>query len=866
MIESYDRPVPLLERDRELAVLRAALRGAQDGQGSALAVAGEAGVGKSALLSCAQAEEPGFRVLRGNCDPLSTPRPLGPFRDIAGPLGLGRVVRDEDVPLPEFCEGIYDALRSEPTVLIVEDLHWVDAASVDVLRFLGRRVEAAPLLVLLSYRDREVWARHPARPLLDDFARVEGLTTLHLGPLSVDAVRELVAGSDLDPEHVHRVTRGNPFFVVEVAREPDRPLPESVRDSILAHTSEVSDEDFEVLQLVAAAPDRLDDRVLPELAVSLPTLRRLDRTGLLTRSRGGLVFRHELARQAIESTIPPGGVAWLHARLLDALERVIPDEPAVLTHHAVAAGDRTRTAQHARAAADESMHAGAHTEAAEFLKIALDNLDGSQDERAELLQQMSFQQYMTSRLTEAIANVRATFPLWQRAGNSPGLAGAHEQCAVLEYYNAHYDEAESLAESACRISLEAGHEHVYAGARATRGILAYTRSDHATASRCSAEASQIAAAEGLTQVALRTQLVSDLLALASGDTAARSAVEAHIKAASSADWDELASTGYSHLVNLDIEHRRFRAADSILEESLPFALARDIPICHQWQTGMRSRLRFAQGRWSAAVEDAEQVLDEVGMPIARLWPLVVAGLVPLRRGEDQRADNPLELAWELSSRMDEPVRLLAVLSALAERVWMTGVDDPRVSDAAVTAVGRLAGAAGAEWAVGDLAAWLRRLDLLDSVPAGIAEPFRLALEGAHAEAAEFWHQAGEPFNEAMALADSTDPSHRVRAVELLDALGAAGTADRLRIQLRQEGVPNVPIRPRASTRANPGGLTNRQLDVAKLVAQGLTNAEIGTRLFISAKTADHHVSAVLTKLGVEKRRAVMMRAQELGLV
>ena len=371
------------------------------------------------------------------------------------------------------------------------------------------------------------------------------------------------------------------------------------------------------------------------------------------------------------------------------------------------------------------MHASAHTEAAEFLQIALDNLDGSQDERAGLLQRMSFQQYMTSRLTEAIVNVRATFPLWERAGNAPGLAGAHEQCAILEYYNARYDEAENLAETACRISLEGGHEHVYAGARATRGILAYSRSDHGTASGCSLEASQIAVAEGLPQVTLRTRLVGDLVALASGDTGARSAVDAHIKAAISADWDELASTGYSHLVNLDIEQRRFRAADNLLEASLPFALERDIPICHQWQTGMRSRLRFAQGRWSAAVEDAEQVLDEVGMPIARLWPLLVAGLVPLRRGENQRPDNPLELAWELASRMDEPVRLLAVLSALAERRWMTGVEDPRVSDAAVKAVARLAGDAGTEWAVGDLAAWLRRLDLVDTAPAGVAGPFRL---------------------------------------------------------------------------------------------------------------------------------------------
>jgi DNA-binding NarL/FixJ family response regulator len=120
-------------------------------------------------------------------------------------------------------------------------------------------------------------------------------------------------------------------------------------------------------------------------------------------------------------------------------------------------------------------------------------------------------------------------------------------------------------------------------------------------------------------------------------------------------------------------------------------------------------------------------------------------------------------------------------------------------------------------------------------------------------------------DEALAAIDSTDTDARVRSIERLDALGAGAVADRLRRALREEGVSSVPVRPRASTRANPAGLTNRQLDVAKLVARGFTNAEIAQRLFISPKTADHHVSAVLAKLGIPSRRAVVVRAGELGL-
>jgi DNA-binding NarL/FixJ family response regulator len=161
--------------------------------------------------------------------------------------------------------------------------------------------------------------------------------------------------------------------------------------------------------------------------------------------------------------------------------------------------------------------------------------------------------------------------------------------------------------------------------------------------------------------------------------------------------------------------------------------------------------------------------------------------------------------------------------------------------------------------------WLRRLGLDVPVPATVAEPYRSQLAGRHEDAAAWWRAAGDPFAEALAYVDSPEPHHRVTAVTLLDKAGAIGTADRLRVELRHDGLAAVPQRPRESTRTNPGGLTNRQFDVARLVAQGLSNSEIAAQLYISPKTTDHHVSAILTKLGVPSRRAVVTRAREFGL-
>jgi DNA-binding CsgD family transcriptional regulator len=329
--------------------------------------------------------------------------------------------------------------------------------------------------------------------------------------------------------------------------------------------------------------------------------------------------------------------------------------------------------------------------------------------------------------------------------------------------------------------------------------------------------------------------------------------------------DELASTGFSNLAYHDVEQRRLREAGQVLETSLPFAADRDIPICSHWQTGVRSRLHLLRGRWDAALEDAAVVLAQRGMALGTMWPYLVSSLVPLRRGTEPAVDAPLEAAWQLAESLDEPVRRLPLLSALAEHGWMSGDVDPRVSGLAVDEMTRLGETPGAGWALGDLAVWLLRLGIPFDRPAELAEPFRLTLDGQHDAAARWWHEAGDQFAEAMALGDSDDPEHRIRGVELLDGLGATATADRRRVDMRADGIEGVPARPRESTRANPGGLTNRQLEVARLMARGLTNAEISAQLFISPKTTDHHVSAVLTKLGVSSRRDVMLQSEELSL-
>lgn len=775
---------PLVERHAERNVLVGAVAAAASGQGRCVAVAGDAGSGKTALVKAATFDGPPLRVLRGQCDPLTTPRPYGPLRDVAAAAGVTVWDRGTDVVLADICDDVVSALVTEPTVLVVEDLHWVDAATVEVLRFLARRSATLQLSLIVTYRDHEVGPQHPARPLLGDLARLDHGAAVHLGPLSVDGVAALL-GPDCsaDAPRVHELTGGNPFFVVEVCENPDRPLPSSIRDALLDRTSGLAPDDLRLLQLAALSPAPLDDALLRELQVDLQVLSRLEATGLLVADGAGLSYRHELARQAVASTIPSAGEPHLHALMLDALERSGHGEPALLTHHAVGAIDKERAFAHASAAAKDAARSGAHGEAVAFYEIALRHQRRDDPAaRAELLLRLAFEQYLTSHLNEATDTVGATFELWERAEDGAGLASAYDQFSVYRYYAGDRQEAETYADRAADLAAAAGLTVPHGAARATRGFLSYLRGELDLALSCASEAAAVAENSDERMLGVRADLIAALAQLAADDEAARMRLLEVIAAARGGGWDELASTGWSQLSFLDVEHGRLELAAEVLDESIPFTVRRDIPICRHWQTAVRARVHLGQGRWDNALIDAGEVIQTDGMEVARLWPYLISGLVPVRRGDDVDVDPVLDRAWNLAESIDEPIRRLSALAVLAEVMWTRGVPDPRVVEQAAADLTRLSGAPGAHWAAGELAVWLQRLDLLEEVPAHLAPPHEASLAGRHREAAAWWQDHAHAFQAAVCLTDSEDPSDQQDGKAQLETLGALGTLARLGVR------------------------------------------------------------------------------------
>ncbi len=314
----------LLERADQLAVLKEALASVgRAGRGTVVVVRGEAGVGKTALLRsfCDETARP-QAVLWGTCDPLFTPRPFGPLFSIAEGSGgeLGPALAQGANP-PQLALALARELRSSPpTLLVLEDLHWADEATLDVFTLLVRRAEATPALVVATYRDDSLEDAHPLRRVLGELATTTAVRRLKLAPLSPDAVGELAAPHGIDGQELYEKTGGNPFFVVEVLAGGSEEIPATVKDAVLARAMRLSPGARELLQAVAVVPQRAELWLLEALAgAAVETVDECVTAGMLVAEGDGVVFRHELARLSLESSIGPASKARWHRQALAAI-------------------------------------------------------------------------------------------------------------------------------------------------------------------------------------------------------------------------------------------------------------------------------------------------------------------------------------------------------------------------------------------------------------------------------------------------------------------------------------------------------------------------------------------------------------------
>ncbi|MGE3291065.1 MAG: LuxR C-terminal-related transcriptional regulator [Geminicoccaceae bacterium] len=361
---------------------------------------------------------------------------------------------------------------------------------------------------------------------------------------------------------------------------------------------------------------------------------------------------------------------------------------------------------------------------------------------------------------------------------------------------------------------------------------------------------QIAEPLGLTDTIVHTLNSVGTAELFMGETAGRAKLERSLELARAAELHEHAARALLNLGHHALAVREHERALQHLAAGFGDAQEHDLASYTFYAIALRSRANLELGRWQEAGADANLVLEGAAGANSWLIAAAVAGALRVRRG-DPDAATLLGEASERAWAADEIRRIGPIAAARAEAAWLAGDAEQPCSE--IADAFDLALRHPEPWQLGELGLWLWRAGRLDQPPEPMALPYRLEIDGDWQGAAAVWSRLGCPYEEALALAGGDQPA-QLRALDLLRSLEAAPAAALVRRRLHADGARGIPRGPRAATRQNPLGMTVRQVDILRLLAEGLSNKEIAARLAIAPKTVDHHVCAVLAKLEVTTRK------------
>jgi tetratricopeptide (TPR) repeat protein len=621
---------------------------------------------------------------------------------------------------------------------VIEDVHWADEATLDLLRFLARRLGPAATLMVVTYRDDEVGPLHPVQLLAGDLASSALVRRLRLAPLSRQAVATLAGPHGLDAGALYETTGGNPFFVTEVLAAGDAAIPATVVDAVLARAARLSPPARQVLDAAAVVVPPVETWLLVEAGGAVPA--QADEcvaAGMLQGQAGGVGFRHDLARLTVERALGPGRRAELHGRVLAALLArggAAPD-PARLAHHADGAGDGLAVLAHAPVAARRAAALGAHREAAAQYARALRFAEGlAPAALAELLERHSYECYLTDQLADAVASRERALGCWRALGDRRKEGDTLRWLSRLAWWEGRQADAERAGREAVELleGLAPGPELAMAYSNLSQLAMLAGNTDEALA--WGGRAIELAERLGQTEILVHALNNVGTAEMQAGRPGGQAKLERSLALALAGGLEEHAARAYTNLAGRAFEQRDYPLAARYLDEGVRYCAEHDLDTWRLYLLGSQARADFDQGRWTAATGTVELVLrDPRTAPVGRVNALAVLGRVRARRG-DPGVWPPLDEALALATGTGELQRLGPVAVARAEAAWLDG--EPAAARGMVEVALDLAERTdGYAWMAGELAFWLWRLGgpdrlLTRGLPEGVADPFALQMAGA----------------------------------------------------------------------------------------------------------------------------------------
>ncbi len=897
----------LYDRDEPCQRLRSLADSVIAGQGAVGLISGEAGIGKTSLLRWFVEHQTSCKnpllVWWGACDALTTPRPLGPLEDMLLQMGncatpIIQLVRS-GAPIHQlfglFAEAIVQ--QRTPVALIFEDLHWADSSTIDLIKFLGRRVDYLPLLLLASYRDDEPKSNQALRTALADM-RPKQIERIVLRPLELSSIKQLSFGNETLARQVLLATSGNPFYVTEVlasrlSHGQAQVVPSTVADAVLSRVESISPQARQLLQRVSLSPGSMPLDLLasmPEIAQELTQLDDLIQGGLLrvvsnaTNARYAVQFRHELARMTIQESVPYERRKTWHYQLAQQLihqqshkkTTAQTSDLARLAYHALESEEVDWILTYCPLAAQEAARIGAHQQAAAHWANALRfERHATLELRAAMNENWSYEAGISISIDEAVIQARKTAIELYRELKNPHRVGANLRwLSRLYWYQSQGSLARQFAQETIDTLEPLGPSNELAMAYSMLSQIAMLANDEIATLQWADRA--LAIAEQFNNAEVRIHALTNIgsIWLSNGKwDEGEAKMQLALAQAKEHQQHEQAARVYTNLSTFLVDERRYSRAELFIAEGIAFDRHHDLDSWTYYLQGVQARLMFEMGRYSTALEIANDALRVPGQTSLMQLPAVTCiARIKVRTGSPDALDYCLtHLATAEST--GEYRRIVPFWTALMEFAWM---NDNTTSAKQYLDKILDDGSDRGPWFVGQLHSYCLLLDYpyrhdhpkadqykqYDVLPV----PYRYELTSRWSDAAIAWQNIGAPYEQGLASLAQGDLDGCNAALAVFEQIGALAAVAVVKRRALQLGLRGLKRGHYSAAKSNDFLISAKEMAVLALLVQGCSNSQIAEQLQRSSRTVENHVASILTKLGASSRTEAVTLAHRYNIL
>ncbi len=862
----------LIERDVFFTLLQTKFKTVLDGEGHCVFVSGEAGIGKTSLIKtfCKDVKNK-CTIYRGTCDALFTPRPLAPLYDIFLQIQNSLPENSDDhTDRTAFFTRFLHALnkQNETSLIVFEDIHWADEATLDFIKFLSRRITQLRCLFILTFRDNEIHSRHPLRNILGQL-NPDSFTRMQLLPLSRQAVEIMAEEKGYNGEDVFSISGGNPFYVNEILASYSPGVPDNIKDSILAVYNPLDEKTKQVWRILSVLPTAFEVNFLakmePEYAPAIENC--LDKKVMILEN-GLLSFKHELFRRTIEDSLSPLVRIELNKKVLELfLDNFEQNgETERIIHHAKNANAYDLIERFAPIAARQAALVGAHIESAKLYLSAIEYYQGNdKDFITQLYESYAYECYLTNQIKEAIIYTGKSLNFWKAKNDTEKIGICLRFLSRLWWFDGNRKQAESYGRQAIEVLETVPSSRAKAMAYSNMSHLKMLSDEPDECIFWGEKAIEMAKETSDEEILCHAlNNVGDVqIRIPSTRQRGIALLQESLEIALKNSYHEHVARAYTNLGHNGLLIKDFEFAKQAVEAGIQFCEEKGLDSWTTYLLSSKARLCLETGNWNEAFQIADNLIkNEDQAPVVKIGALVVAATIKMRRG-DEEVLSLLREAKEKAFQTMELQRIIPALVAFLEYEWIMGEQfiENEALDNAISMVEQM----GNIYENSEFAFWVMK-------SRNQAVSLREYFQGYHVnnpkqaiKIAAIWEVSGCKYQQALALFEGNEDDKR-KAITLIQGLGAQAVYEKLKSQMRNSGIKSIPRGIRKSTQSNPAQLTGRELDVLQLLNEGMQNKEIAARLFISAKTVDHHISALLYKLEAKSRVKAVQEAIKLGIL